>query len=144
MLNRSASLEIQQAFSKPCLINLISKDAQLEFSMSHDQMDLVRLQGKLRKFNKYLLAYVCRVYTSCGLYLSLAFQIRPPLMPRDIQSQQSLQFLSAPKIFNKQFNQSTLAVCQAHLGLPVGFLLLWYSVLFTVESLSLLYLFVIS
>ena len=32
-----------------------------------------------------------------------------------------------------------LAVCQAHQGLPVGFLLLRYSVLFTVESLSLLY-----
>ena len=32
-----------------------------------------------------------------------------------------------------------LAVCRAHQGLPVGFLLLWYSVLFTVESLSLLY-----
>ena len=30
--------------------------------------------------------------------------------------------------------------CQAHLGLPVGFILLQYSVLFTVESLSLLYL----
>ena len=30
--------------------------------------------------------------------------------------------------------------CQAHRGLPVGFLLLQYSVLFTVESLSLLYL----
>ena len=30
--------------------------------------------------------------------------------------------------------------CQAHRGLPVGFRLLWYSVLFTVESLSLLYL----
>ena len=29
-----------------------------------------------------------------------------------------------------------MAVCQAHLGLPVGFLLLRYSVLFTVESLS--------
>ena len=34
--------------------------------------------------------------------------------------------------------------CQARRGLPVGFLLLWYSVLFTVESLSLLYLFFIS
>ena len=30
--------------------------------------------------------------------------------------------------------------CHIHKGLPVGFLLLWYSVLFTVESLSLLYL----
>ena len=30
--------------------------------------------------------------------------------------------------------------CQAHRGLPVGYLLLRYSVLFTVESLSLLYL----
>ena len=29
-----------------------------------------------------------------------------------------------------------LAVCGAHWGLPVGFLLLHYSVLFTVESLS--------
>ena len=33
-----------------------------------------------------------------------------------------------------------LAVSQAHRGLPVGFLLLWYSVLFSVESLTLLYL----
>ena len=33
---------------------------------------------------------------------------------------------------------------QAHQGLPVGFLLLWYSVLCTVESLSLLYLLFIS
>ena len=32
-----------------------------------------------------------------------------------------------------------LAVCQAHQGLPVGFLLLRYSALFTVEFLSLLY-----
>ena len=31
--------------------------------------------------------------------------------------------------------------CQAHRGLPVGFIFLCYSVLFTVESLSLLYLF---
>ena len=37
-----------------------------------------------------------------------------------------------------------LAVCRAHKGLPDGFLLLRYSVLFTVESLSLLYLLVIS
>ena len=36
-----------------------------------------------------------------------------------------------------------LAVCWAHRGLPVGFLLLLYSVLFTVESLSLFYLLVI-
>ena len=34
--------------------------------------------------------------------------------------------------------------CQAHRGLPVGFLLLRYSVLFTVESLSFLYLLLIS
>ena len=31
-------------------------------------------------------------------------------------------------------------VYRAHPSFPVGFLLLWYSVLFTVESLSLLYL----
>ena len=37
-----------------------------------------------------------------------------------------------------------LAVCRAHRGVPVGFLLLGYSVLFTVESSSLLYLLVIS
>ena len=37
-----------------------------------------------------------------------------------------------------------LDFCRAHWGLPVGFLLLRYSVLFTVESLSLLYLLVIS
>ena len=33
-----------------------------------------------------------------------------------------------------------LGACRAHRGLPVGFLLLRYSVLFAVESLSLLYL----
>ena len=37
-----------------------------------------------------------------------------------------------------------LTVCQAHRGLPVGFLLIRYSVLLTVESLSLLYLLFIS
>ena len=37
-----------------------------------------------------------------------------------------------------------LAVCRAHPRLPVGFILLQYSVLFTVEPLSLFYLFVIS
>ena len=37
-----------------------------------------------------------------------------------------------------------MAICRAHRGLPVGFLLLRFSVLFTVESLSLLYLLVIS
>ena len=37
-----------------------------------------------------------------------------------------------------------LAVCQGHRGLPVGFLLLRYSVLSTVESLSLFYLLAIS
>ena len=37
-----------------------------------------------------------------------------------------------------------LAVCRAHRGLPVGFLLLGYSVLFTIESVSLLYLLFIS
>ena len=33
-----------------------------------------------------------------------------------------------------------MAVCQAHRGLPVGFCLLMYSLLFTDETLSLLYL----
>ena len=37
-----------------------------------------------------------------------------------------------------------LAVCWAHRGLTVGFLLLQYSVLFSVESLPLLYLLFIS
>ena len=37
-----------------------------------------------------------------------------------------------------------LAVCRALWGLPIGFLLLRYSVVFTVESLSLLYLLFIS
>ena len=42
------------------------------------------------------------------------------------------------------YGPDALVVCQAHRVLPAGFLLLWYSVLFTVESLSLLYLLVIS
>ena len=38
------------------------------------------------------------------------------------------------------YGPDALAVNLAHWGLPVGFLLLRYSVLFTVESISLLYL----
>ena len=38
----------------------------------------------------------------------------------------------------------TLAVCRAHRALPVGFILLWYPVLFTAASLSLLHLIVLS
>ena len=41
-------------------------------------------------------------------------------------------------------NRTCFGCFPAHRGLPVGFLLLRYSVLFTVESLSLLYLLVIS
>ena len=37
-------------------------------------------------------------------------------------------------------HQLCFGCSQAQRGLPVGFLLLWYSVLFTVKSLSLLYL----
>ena len=37
-----------------------------------------------------------------------------------------------------------LGCCQAYWGLPGGFFLIWYSVLFTIESLSLLYLLFIS
>ena len=44
----------------------------------------------------------------------------------------------------KNITLTNLYYCLAHRGLPVGFLLLRYSVLFTVESLSLLYLLVIS
>ena len=39
---------------------------------------------------------------------------------------------------------SALAVCQANWALPVGFLLLRYSEFFNVQSLSLIYLLVIS
>ena len=42
------------------------------------------------------------------------------------------------------YGPDALAVCRDHRGLPVEFLLLRYSVLFTVESLSLLYLLFIS
>ena len=42
------------------------------------------------------------------------------------------------------YGPDDLAVCRAHRGLPVGFLLLRCSVLFTVESLSLPYLLFIS
>ena len=45
------------------------------------------------------------------------------------------------EIFNEY---DALAVCRAQRGLPVGFLLHRYSVLFTVESLSLLYLLFLS
>ena len=44
----------------------------------------------------------------------------------------------------QNLGSDALVVGRAHQGLPVGFLLLRYSVLFTVESLSLLYLLVIS
>ena len=58
--------------------------------------------------------------------LSLAFDL-PVKAPREWYHFQCDQI----KVFR---------YCRAHLGLPVGFLLLRYSVLCTVESLSLLYL----
>ena len=39
---------------------------------------------------------------------------------------------------DEMLGSDSLVVCPAHQGLPVGFLLLWYLILFTVESLSLL------
>ena len=46
--------------------------------------------------------------------------------------------------FDEMVGAWCFGCCQAHWRLPVGFLLLQYSVLFTVESLSLLYLLFIS
>ena len=57
-------------------------------------------------------------------------------------SAQSYQSLSCFcfLFFDEMVGTDAVAVCQAHRELPVGFLSLRYSVLFTVESLSLLYL----
>ena len=41
MLNRLASLTTQQAFSKPCQANLISKDTHLVFSINKAGIDVV-------------------------------------------------------------------------------------------------------
>ena len=56
-----------------------------------------------------------------------------------------IYYIAHVKIIKHLLNEGpdALAVCRAHRGLPVGFLLLQYSVLLTVESLSLLYLLVI-
>ena len=54
-------------------------------------------------------------------------------------------FVSLPDLsIDEMVRPYALAVCQAHPSLPVGYLLLRYSVLFTVESLSLLYIMVTS
>ena len=59
-----------------------------------------------------------------------------------------LQTIRRSRLQDLSINEMVVAwcfgCCQAQLGLPVGFLLLWYSVLFTVESISLLYLLLIS
>ena len=55
----------------------------------------------------------------------------------------SLCLLSLPISQVWNFVGSTFLIRLSNKGLPVGFLLLWCSVLFTVESLSLLYLLVI-
>ena len=47
-------------------------------------------------------------------------------------------------LLNGWWGPGALAVCQAGRGLPVGFLFLRFSVLFAVESLSLLHLIVMS
>ena len=49
-----------------------------------------------------------------------------------------------PVLSGHSKRRQKIGCCQAHRGLPVGFLLLQYSVLFTVESRSLLYLLFIS
>ena len=52
--------------------------------------------------------------------------------------------LMSQEYWNLWLGLVALAVCWAHQGLPVGFLVLRYPRLFTVESLSLLNLLVIS
>ena len=47
-------------------------------------------------------------------------------------------------LWTRWLGPDALTVCRAHWCLPVGFLLVRYSVLFTAESLSLLYLLVLS
>ena len=49
-----------------------------------------------------------------------------------------------PSVDSFKKGLDALAACRVHGGLPVGFLLLRYSVLFTVESISLFYLLSIS
>ena len=57
-----------------------------------------------------------------------------------------LQTLLWPRLKDLTIDEmpDALAVCRAHRGLPVGFLLLRYSALFTAESLFLLHLLVLS
>ena len=52
--------------------------------------------------------------------------------------------MMVPLSIDEMVEFDALAVCRVNQGLTVGFLLLRYSVLFTVEPLSLLYLLVIS
>ena len=47
--------------------------------------------------------------------------------------------LVCSKYFRSKVNTVSRLDFTLNRGLPVGFILLWYSVLFTVESLSLLY-----
>ena len=58
--------------------------------------------------------------------------------------QQLLNVFCINEIYLNDFKVWPLVVCRAHRGLLVGFLLLRYSVLFTVESFYLLYLLVLS
>ena len=83
------------------------------------------------------------------LFIFLYFSTKTACCSMFIQFSACLQNITVKKqegsdlkihVLMRWYGPHALAVCRAQQGLPVGFLLLRYSVLFTVESLSLLYL----
>ena len=83
------------------------------------------------------------VHNWIGLHLfEFGMRLCNKYSPVNNSNKPTCDLLLHPEYFFSLLLSST--VCRAHQGLPVGFLLLQYSLLFTVESLSLLYLLVIS
>ena len=90
------------------------------------------------------LMYCSRLHASWSTKSRLATLLFSLIAHRWVPLQTLCRFPLKDLYIDKMVGAWCFGCCQAHRNLPVGFLLLRYSVLFTVESLSLLYLLFIS
>ena len=115
--------------------------------MSIDISDTLLLLYFVKKMSEH--RYDIRILETCDDPNLLMVERQDPDNFTLFQARERCELEIATYVFKdlpigEMVGPGALAVCCAHRGLPVGFLFLWYSVLFTVESLSLLHLLVIS
>ena len=133
-------------FQIACLVHNRAFEWNVKATLNHLTYQILNLQGELYKTG---IQAGPTIYTFLFSYFSLHFNENALLLSSLIARQwvglQTLwRFLLKDLSFDEMVGAWCFGCCQAHQVLPVGFLLLRYSFLCAVESLSLLYLLFIS